>query len=255
MLLSCIIPSFKDPMLHKTIDSILENSGLGDELEIIVGLDSYWPKDPIKNDNRIKILHSTTNLGMRDNINQCVAVAQGKYIARFDEHIMVCKDWDKILLENIEDNWIVSGLRYFLDPDKWEVVDKPPIEAEKLIIDKDRKKFAAVRCGKPEGDIFEVTAHQGSFWIMPKKLWDDVIGELQTEGYGPLYQDSIEMVFKIWKAGGKLMRNNKMWYAHKDRTFRRTHNITGEESQKSFDYARELWEPYFLELKEQWKKT
>ena len=53
--LSCVIPSYKDPFLHNTIDSLLDNSELGDQLEVIVVLDSYWPVKPIRQDKRIKI--------------------------------------------------------------------------------------------------------------------------------------------------------------------------------------------------------
>lgn len=255
MVLSCIIPSWKDINMPKTVQSILDNSGLPyGELEIIVVLDGYEPKFKLVEDPRVKYIRQE-NTGMRGAINRGVKESSGMYIARFDEHIMACPNWDVILLECITDTDIWTGLRYFLDPIKWERMDKDPVWAEKLIIDKDRNKFAAVRTKLPEGGglIFEVTAHQGSFWIMNRRRWDEVIGELQTEGYGPLYQDSIEMCFKNWKAGGRLMRNNMMWYAHKDRTFKRTHNIDGSESQKSFDYARELWKPYFLELKEKGK--
>ena len=42
---------------------------------------------------------------------------------------------------------------------------------------------------------------------MKRSWWDRVIGELQTEGYGPLYGDSHEIVFKTWQAGGHLMVN------------------------------------------------
>lgn len=254
MILSCILPSWKDKYNTPTVQSILDNSGLGDQIEVIVVLDGYEPDFELVQDPRVKYIRQE-NTGMRGAINRGVKESTGEYIARFDEHIKVGQDWDKILLEDITDTDIWTGLRKFLDPIKWAVMDNEPVWAEKLIIDKDRNKFAGVKCQKPEGDIFQVTAMQGSFWMMSRKHWDEVIGELQEEGYGPLYQDSVEMVFKTWKAGGRLMRNNNMWYAHKHRSFSRTHNINAEESQKSFDYARKLWEPYFKELQKKWKKT
>ena len=52
-LLSIVIPSYKDPLLHKTVDSLLENA-VGD-IEIIVTLDGYWPDVPLKNNDRLKI--------------------------------------------------------------------------------------------------------------------------------------------------------------------------------------------------------
>ena len=250
--LSVIIPSYKDKYMPKTVRSLLDNSELGDQMEIVVVLDGYEPDFRLVEDPRVRYIRQE-NTGMRGAINRAVKESKGEYLMRTDEHCLFGKGFDRILLEDMQDNWIVSGLRYFLDPVEWVVMEKPPVLAERLIIDRDRKKFAGVRCEKPEGDIFEVTAMQGSMWFMKRSWWDAVIRELQTEGYGPLYQDSIEMSFKTWKAGGKLMRNNKMFYAHKDRSFSRTHNINREESQKSFDYARNTWKDYFMEIKKEWQ--
>ena len=48
MKLSIIIPSYYDPLLQKTIDSLLENAE--GEIEIIAILDGYQPIVPIKED-------------------------------------------------------------------------------------------------------------------------------------------------------------------------------------------------------------
>jgi len=76
-----------------------------------------------------------------------------------------------------------------------------------------------------------------------------VIGELQTEGYGPLIQDSHEMQFKTHQAGGYMILNNKTWFAHKHRSFSRTHNNGTEENPANCDagykYALETWREYY----------
>ena len=43
MKLSIVIPSYKDPFLFKTIRSLLDNSELGNQLEIIAVFDGYYP--------------------------------------------------------------------------------------------------------------------------------------------------------------------------------------------------------------------
>lgn len=250
--LSVIIPSYKDPFLQKTIDSLLENSELKkDELEIIAVLDGYWPNPPLKPDPRVKIIHFA-NRGMREAINAGVAVAQGEFIMRTDEHCMFCKGYDRILTETFEDNWIVVPSRYCLDPHKWEVMDIPPVNYSKLIVDgeRERRKFAAVHWKARNEEwkdvmIGETMGMQGSVWIMKKAWWDKVIVELQSEGYGTHYQDSIEMIFKTWQAGGKMMLNKNAWYAHKHRSFNRTHNYGGDLANQSFAYALSVWEPYY----------
>jgi hypothetical protein len=100
--------------------------------------------------------------------------------------------------------------------------------------------------------IDETMAMQGSCWVMPRQWWKDIIGELQTEGYGPSYQDSHEMIFKTWKAGGKMMVNKNTWFAHKHRSFPRTHQEGSKENpsnrEASWAYALKIWEPYYTQV-------
>jgi hypothetical protein len=98
--------------------------------------------------------------------------------------------------------------------------------------------------------IDETTAMQGSMWIMPLKWFNEVCGgELQTEGYGPTYQDSTEVTMKTWQAGGRLMVNKNTWFAHKHRSFPRTHNEGSPENpsnrEAGWKYAIEVWGDYY----------
>ena len=241
--LSIIIPSWKDPLLHKTIQSILDN--FLTDYEIIPVLDGYDTE--IIDHPRVKPLRLKENGGMRNAINQGVKVANGKYLMRADEHIKFAYGFDHTILSTIRDNWIVDAKRYFLDPEKWEVMDIPPIVMERLIIAKNHKKFASIpwREGDNDEPIKPKQAMQGSCWTMPHDWWDKVIGELQSEGYGTHYQDSTEMTMKTWKAGGELMSNQTTWYAHKHRTFPRTHGYPNKLARKSWDYALEQWGDYY----------
>jgi glycosyltransferase involved in cell wall biosynthesis len=251
-LLSIIIPSYKDPLLNKTVEDLLINSE-GD-IEIICVMDGYW-QEPVA-DKRVKVVHLGSNRGMRGAINAGVLVSKGKYLMRVDEHQRFGKGYDRIILETIQDDWIVTPRRYFLDPVKWEIMkDIPPIDYMELQIR--GGKFTGVEKSGNKELIQESMAMQGSCWFMKRTWWDKVIGELQTEGYGPHQQDSHEMVFKTWKAGGKLMVNKNTWHAHKHRKFPRTHNNGTKENpanaEKSFAYAIEVWGDYYdKEIKSEW---
>lgn len=259
--LSVIIPSYKDPLVQKTIDSLLERSELGDQLEVVVVMDGYTQE--LKNDPRVRIVQLGKNRGMRGAINAGVDVSRGEFIMRTDEHCVFGKGYDRILTETCEPNWIVTARRYFLDPVKWEVMNIPPVDYEKLVI-QDGKKFAGQRWysrTKERKDIMidETMATQGSMWVMPRSWWDKVIVELQTDGYGPLIQDSHEMQFKTWQAGGKLMLNKNTWFAHKHRSFPRTHNNGTEENpancEKGYEYALSQWKDYYdKEIVPRWFK-
>lgn len=258
-MLSVVIPSYKDPLLHKTIDSLLENAR--GEIEVIPVLDGYYPETPIKKDERIKVVQLGGNRGMRRAINAGIDIAKGDFIMRTDEHCSFGNGFDTILTESCQENWIVTPRRYFLDADKWEVMDIPPVDYMELKITNVApgiRKFSGVdKPGDPNLTIQESMAMQGSCWVMRRAWWDKVIGELENEGYGPHYQDSHEMVFKTWQNGGKLMVNKNTWHAHKHRSFPRTHNNGTPENPSNNEacwaYSLQVWEDYFnSEIKPKW---
>lgn len=260
MKLSCIIPSYKDPLLWPTIESLLASSELGKDLEIIAVFDGYWPEKTIQ-DPRVRYIHLGKNGGMRNAINTGVKVARGEFLMRTDEHCTFGQGFDRIMVESCEPNWIMTATRYFLDPVKWEVMDIEPYIYEKLKI-RNNYKFEGQRWKSRDEErkdimIDETMAMQGSCWVMPHKWWKDVIKELQTEGYGPLIQDSHEMVFKTWKAGGKLMVNKNTWFAHKHYSFSRTHQQGTKENPANNDagykYAIDTWGDYYeKEIRPKW---
>jgi len=254
-MISIIIPSYKDPLLNKTVRSLLDNAE--GEIEVICVMDGYW-QVPV-DDPRVKVIHHGKSKGMREAINAGVAISKGEYIMRTDEHCIFGKGYDRILTERFKDNWIVYPMRYYLDTEKWEVMDKEPNIYNKLIIDESRPKFSGVdwksrEKGRESKLIDESMAMQGSCWIMKRSWWDKVIVELQSEGYGTHYGDSHEMVFKTWKAGGKLMVNKNTWYAHKHRDFPRTHNYSSEMALPGWKYSLDLWRDYYTnEIKPLWQ--
>ena len=269
--LSVIIPSYKDPLLFKTIQSLLDSSELPqEELEIIAVWDGYYPQaELIIQDPRVRYIHLGKNRGMRGAINAGVSVSRGEFIARSDEHIMFSPGYDKVLTESCGEHDIMTGRRYYLDPVKWEIMkDIPPVDCEKLVIQdcgNGIRKFSGQRWDSRSRElinepIIEGQAMQGSFWCMNRKHWDEAIGELDTnpEHYGPHYGDSHEMVFLTWKTGGRLMWTKKMWYAHKHRSFPRTHSDGTIENpankEAGWTYSLSVWEKYWNEeVKPRWK--
>jgi len=197
---------------------------------------------------------------MRGAINAGVAAARGEFIMRTDEHCLFAQGFDKAMTDACRPNWIMTARRYFLDPKQWKVMDLPFVDYEKLVI-QDNKKFAGRPWRSRDKErtylsIDETMAMQGSCWVMPRQWWKDVIGELQTEGYGPLYQDSHEISFKTWQAGGALMLNKTTWFAHKHRSFTRTHNngtAENKHTEANWLYSLNTWRDYYeTEVKTRW---
>jgi len=257
-MLSVIIPSYRDPYLHRTIESILLN--FTGEFEIVVVLDGYWTE--FIDDPRLKVVHLGANVGMRDAINAGVKVASGDYLMRCDEHCAFPTGFDEVMTKDLGDNDIMTSTRYFLDPKEWKVMDMPPVNYEKLVI-QGGKKFSGQRWKSRDEErkdimIDETMAMQGSCWFMKKAHWDKVIKRLETENYGPLYQDSHEMIFKTWKAGGRMMLNKNTWFAHKHRSFTRTHSNGTKENPSNNDFSWsnsiKIWKDYYeKDIKLKWK--
>lgn len=260
MKLSVVIPTYKEPLLIPTIESLLLNSELGNKLEIIAIFDGYWPEFELIGDPRVVYVHLGKNRGMREGINAAVSLARGKFIMRVDSHCAFAKGYDKEFVNTCRDNWIMTATRYFLDPVKWEVMDKKPVVYERLKI-RDLgdgvKKFEGVPWGSRTRErkhkmIDETMAMQGSCWVMRRRWWKKVIKRLETENYGRMYQDSHEMVFKTWKAGGKLMVNKNTWFAHKHRKFVRTHQHSRKDWEEGVNYAYNTWKDYYGEVRKKW---
>lgn len=263
--LSIIIPSYWDKYNKNTVEDILKNSELGEQLEVVVVQDGFWmPPDWIVDDPRVRYIHLGENGGMKNAINCGMRVARGEFVMRLDEHVAFAKGFDKVLTDECQPNWILTARRFFLDPVQWKTMDIPPVDCEKLVIQKDDDgndfKWTGQRWKSraeelKDEPIIESMAMQGSCWAMPKKWWDEVIVEL--DGPGPHYGDSHEVVFKTWKAGGKLMVTKNTFFSHKHRSFPRTHNGGSPENPWKKEYwteALDQWKDYYVkEIKPKWK--
>ena len=179
---------------------------------------------------------------------------------RTDEHCLFSPGFDQVMTQSCQPNWIMTLRRYYLDPVKWARMDLEPVDYEKLVVQTvgQARKFTgfpwAQRAQKRRHALIDETmAMQGSMWLMPRSWWDKVIGDLQSQGYGTHYQDSHEMVFKTWKAGGKLVVNKNGWFAHKHNSFPRTHSLSHGRSQKELQKFFDAWYPYYQEIKRKWR--
>lgn len=259
--LSVVIPGYKDPYHEKTVRDLLDHSELGDQLEIVSVFDGFWPEWKLVEDPRRRIVHLGKNRGMRGAINSGVAVSRGTFFMRLDEHCSFAQGYDKVLTDACQPNQIMTAKRFFLNPDTWKVMeDKEPVEHEKLVIQnvsEGVRKFSGVRWrerDEKQKDVMvsEMFGMQGSCWIANRDFFLKTVGELQTEGYGPHQQDSVEVTMKYWQAGGKLMLNKNTWFAHKHRSFSRTHNGGSPENranaEQSYAYALSIWEKYYTEV-------
>jgi len=240
--LSCIIPSRNDPHLDRTVQELRQKAN--GEVEIIVVLDGEGG-DVSGAD--IVIRHEKS-MGMRASINEAVSKSSGQYLLKTDAHCMYDEGYDEKLLSIIEDDWIVTPVRYKLDVDKWEICewDPNPIVYERLYFDNPEKiggvEWRSRKHGREHILVDENMVFQGSCWVMSRKHWDK-IGPLQEEGYGTFTQEPVELSLKTWLSGGKVMVNKTTWYAHKHRKYARTYaGLTNSQEVKDGNkYSRDFW--------------
>lgn len=224
---SVIIPSRSQLYLQQTIDDLLLKAQ--GEIEIIVVLDGYWPVPIVNPDHRVIIFNHGTvqnNLGMRASINAGMAIAKGDYVMKIDEHCMVDEGFDVKLAADCEDNWVCIPRRKRLDGDNWVLIEdgRPPVDYMYLAYP--YKRLHDKTCGlygeewrqryydRKDILIDDTLSWQGSCYFMSKKCWDNIIGPLDDQNYGPFNHEAQEIGNKIWLSGGRLVVNKKTWYAH-----------------------------------------
>lgn len=219
--LSVIIPNRNSPFLAKTIQDVLDHAGC--EVEVIVNIDEKWINWSVQ-DERVHYIHPPKPVGLRQGINNCVAMSKGEYILKCDDHVAFGKDFGKILIENHQENWVQIPRRYALDAENWKIEErndnKYPIDY--MYIDFPRKGkdhddgMHGVPWKRPERnlEIDETPSMQGSCYFMARKHFLDFLGGLKEEGYGQFAQEAQEIGFKTWLGGGQVMVNKKTWYAH-----------------------------------------
>ena len=214
-MLSIIIPAYKEPHLNKTIRSLIWNKR-GD-IEIIVVLDGA--DQEVVNHHRVHVIKIPEQRGMRNAINTGVRMARGELIMKTDAHCKFAPGYDLELKPN--ENEVMIPRRYDLNCEDWKEYGAPS-DFHKLVIHPKYKKFhGQVVRRKCEG-VIETQSFQGSCWVMHRS-WFDTIGPLDEGQFGPFEMEPVEISFKTWKQGGKLLINTNTWYAHPVAA-KRTHN-------------------------------
>lgn len=196
------------------------------EIEVIVNVDENPPESEVK-DPRVTYLYPQNRpIGLRQAINACAAKAKGKYIMKTDDHCLFAPGFDRALVENTEDNWIVVPSRYSLDGLNW-VIDKsrPRRDYHYLCYPDPHKDHDGGMHGvewfergreraDPKYDIDDNPGFQGSCWFTSKNHFDNFLHGMHEEGYGQFAQETQEITLKTWLGGGSVKVNKKTWYAH-----------------------------------------
>jgi len=249
--LSVIIPARHEMFLTTTVENVLKN--IEADTEVIVVLDGYWPDPPLFDNPRVTVIHFTTPVGQRGGTNAGARLSEARYIMKLDAHCAVGKGFDRILMEDCEDDWTMIPKMWALNAFEWECTQCGNITGQgtkltkcdkckrsipetdfKMNIawerrgnkvtyswrfDKDmRFQYWRHHHKRPEcqEDVFETMSCIGACFFMPRKRFWDLGG--MDEAHGSWGQFGTELACKAWLSGGKMVTTKKTWFAHMFRT-------------------------------------
>lgn len=243
MSLSIIIPSYREPLLWATIQSLLDNA-VG-QIEVIPVLDGYKPDRAMPRDKRIVSVKFDRNRGMRAATNAGIEMAHGKYIMKLDAHCIVPHGYDREITENCEDNWILIPAKYSLHDDtmtrdelrrcvdtyflSFPEAERPEIKYPYHL---NSLSTASWRNRWGEQKIKDSMGFQGSCWVANRGFFKKQVGYLNDNpnAYGPFGCEALEIGLNYWLNGGEVKGLTSTWYAHLNKRLK--HYKTGVYSRK-----------------------
>lgn len=274
--LSIIIPARCEQFLSKTIDDILSN--IGGDTEIIVVCDGYWPEPPIKDNDRITMIHHKS-IGQRASCNEAVRVSKAKFVMKVDAHCAFDKDFDVKMMKLMQDNytmipimrnlhvfdWVCEdGHRRYQSPSgvcrecgketKMDVVwiAKTNPQSTAYYFDKDLHFQYHNEYGKRQkGDLTETMSAQGSCFMLTRDKYNEL--NMCDETWGSWGNQGTEVACRTWLSGGRLVVNRTTWYAHMFRTQGGDFSFPYPQSGKAVEHARQCSRDIFLQDK--WDKA
>ena len=225
-MVSVIIPTYGDPFLQKTIDSLLTSAA--GTIEIIPVLDGYTPQPAIRSHPRVKPVPLPKNTGLRGAINAGLAASRGKYIMKCDAHCIFAPRFDTIMSEYCDENWLMIPRRFSLRETTWQPNGHRPVKDYHYLaypthsalygtnISNQDWPEQTARKSNPKYDIDDTMTFQGSCWFAHKNYFMKRVGFLDNrqETYGPWADDVQEIGLKYWLGGGANKVIKKTWYAH-----------------------------------------
>ena len=280
--LSILIPARNEEFLQRTIEDIIEHSEA--DTEIIATLDGKWADPPVKDHERVTLIYHPESIGQRAATNDAAKLAQAKYVMKVDAHCSFAQGFDRIMLEDMNDNWTMVPVMKNLHAFDWicgkcgnrRYQGRTPTECpdcdnttdfvRDIIWQGKRSPNSRSYCFDPEphfqyfrsfsnrpegkGTITPTMSLQGScFMLTLDKYWELDVCE---EAFGSWGSQGIEVAVKTWLSGGQVMVNQRTWYAHLFRTqggdFGFPYSMTKNKVNRTKAYARKLF------FENQWPK-
>jgi len=230
--------------LNHTIEDILAHAET--DVEIIAVLDGQWPVEPVPDRERVTLVYHPESVGQRAATNGAARLARGRYVMKCDAHCAFAQGFDRVLLEDMQDDWTMvptmrnlhvfdwvcpNGHRRYQGPSGPCKECGEPTEMDVVWIAKQSPQSKSYCFDtephfqyfrefnkRPEGkgDLTDTMSLQGSCWLMTRDKYFEL--GVCDEAFGSWGSQGIEVACKTWLSGGRVVVNQRTWYAHCFRT-------------------------------------
>ena len=247
--LSVLIPARNEIWLAKTIEDILAHREA--DTEVIAVLDGAWADPQIPDHPDVHLIYHSQSIGQRAATNEAAKLSRAKFVMKVDAHCAFDQGFDVKLMapyrsgELTEDvtsvpimrnlhvfDWVCpQGHRRYQGPSGpceicgkettrdivW--IAKPSPQSKAYCFDATphflyHREFSKRPEGK--GELTETMSLQGSCVFMTRERFFELDG--CDESVGSWGSFGVEIAAKSWLSGGRVVCNQRTWYAHCFRT-------------------------------------
>lgn len=215
--LSILIPARNEEYLQKTIDDIFLHSeadtevivGIDDDITDLKALDEHFKY--LGNVHKLLFFKPSKILGQRALTNALAKLSTAKYILKTDAHVSFAQGFDRVLLEAMDDNTVMTPMLCRLDAKEWNIIPQP--FTKKYYFDTNM----VFQYGKREDEIdswglVPTMSLQGSCFVVSREKYFE--WNLCDEKYGSWGFQGSETACKAWFNGGRVVTNTDTFYGH-----------------------------------------
>jgi len=194
-----VIPSFNGKyLLEKHLPQVFRNSDFLNKVIIIDNGSSDGTVEWLKeNYPEVVIVRNNSNLGFTKPINQGVAVSKSEYLVLLNNDVHPEKDYLRNII-NFFDDEKVFAVSFNEDGSSWPLV-------------KWDGKIQFTRGEDKTKPMYSAWASGGS-GIFRRSIWNKLGG--LNEIYAPFYWEDIDIGYRAWKMGYKIIWDNKSLVFH-----------------------------------------
>ena len=269
--LSILIPARNEIFLGRTIEDILAHST--GKTEVIVVCDGYKPDPLLKADPRATLIYHSQPIGQRAATNEAAKLSKAKYVMKCDAHCAFDQGFDVKMMAEMHDDWTMVPLMRNLHAFDWVcaqghrryqgpsgpckecgketkrdvvwIAKESPKSRSYCFDSTPHFQYFGEYSKRPEGhgEITETMSLQGSCWMLTREKYFEL--QVCDENFGSWGSQGIEVAVKTWLSGGRVVCNQKTWYAHMFRTqggdFGFPYPMSGKQQAHAKSFARDLF--------------